>query len=80
MCIRDRPKAGHLAAATSFVGAGVKATADVIPAGWSQQFILIAGYGINDGMMGWGDRMLALSGKPRPSLYRDLTHSTIGFW
>lgn len=43
-------------------------------------FILPAGVGINDGMMAWGDRMLRFTGKPRADMYRDTTHSTIGFW
>lgn len=76
----NSPKAHHMASAAKFVGAGVKATVGVIPAGWSQMFILAAGVGINDGMMTWGDKMLKYSGKARPSLYYDLTHSTIGFW
>merc|ERR1719445_679068 len=61
-------------------GAGIKSTVDIIPAGWSQLFILSAGVGINNGMMAWGDRMLKYTGKPRADMYRDVTHSTIGFW
>jgi hypothetical protein len=49
-------------------------------AGWKQSFILSSGSGINDGMQAWGDRMLKFTGKPRADMYKDQTHSTIGFW
>jgi hypothetical protein len=57
-----------------------KAAVAQIPADWSQRFILTAGAGINAGMMAWGDRMLKFTGKPRADMYKDITHSTIGFW
>jgi len=60
--------------------AGVKATASLIPAGWSQAFVLSAATGINEGMLAWGDRMLKYTGKPRADKYRDATHATIGYW
>lgn len=74
------PKAQHMASSATVIGAGVKATCEIIPAGWSQKFVLSAGYGINDGMMAWGDRMLKFTGKKRTDLYRDRILSTIGFW
>jgi len=74
------PKAHHMASNDESYGAGVKATVQLIPKGWSQLFLLSAGYGINDGMMNWGDRMLRWTGKPRADMYLDQTHSTIGFW
>lgn len=75
------PKAHHMASSKSFFGAGVKATVDVIPAGWSQKFLLSAGAGINRGMMAWGDRLLKFTGKPRVNnMYRDDVHGSIGFW
>lgn len=74
-------KAQHMATSPSMVGTGIKGTVDHIPAGWSHTFLLSAGVGIRDGMMAWGDRLLALKGgKRRADLYRDTTHSTIGFW
>ena len=76
----NQPMASHMASGLSFFGAGVKSTVTRIPAGWSQLFILTAGTGINSGMMAWGDRMLKYTGKPRANMYKDLTHSTIGFW
>ena len=76
----DWPKAQHMLASTHHVGAGVKATADVIPANWSQTTILSAGLGINSGFQQWGDRVLRHHRKPRADMYRDATHSTIGFW
>ena len=30
--------------------------------------------------MAWGDKLLKFTGKPRADMYKDLTHSTIGFW
>ena len=74
------PKAHHMAHATSWFGAGVKASVTKIPSGWSQLFLLSAGLGINDGFMAWGDRMLKFTGKPRADMYLDATHSMIGFW
>jgi hypothetical protein len=76
----NQPMASHMGSDASFFGAGVKATVTHIPAGWSQLFILTAGRGVNEGMMGWGDRMLKFTDKPRADMYKDLTHSTIGFW
>ena len=76
----DTPMAQHMASTSSWVGAGIKSTVTTIPGGWSQLFILSAGTGINGGMMAWGDRMLKYTGKPRADMYRDTTHSTIGFW
>lgn len=74
------PKAHHMDSSSSFFGAGVKATVEIIPAGWSQLFILSAGAGINSGFTNWGERMLKVTGKPLTDMYRDQTHSTIGFW
>jgi len=64
----NKPKAHHMASNSEVFGAGVKETVDLIPAGWSQLFILSAGNGINSGMMSWGDRMLKYTGEssPRP--------------
>jgi len=76
----NQPKAHHMAATDKLFGAGVKATVELIPAGWSQTFLLSAGKGINDGMMAWGDRMLKFTGKPRADMYKDVTHGKIGFW
>jgi len=61
-------------------GAGVKATVELIPKGWSQLFLLSAAEGINAGMMAWGDRMLKFTGKARADMYKDTTHGKIGFW
>ena len=74
------PKAQHMASDNRSFGAGVKATAAQIPAGWAQTWILSGGLGINEGFQAWGDRVLALSGKRRADPYRDATHATIGFW
>jgi len=77
----NQPMAHHMASADAFIGAGVKATVEKIPAGWSQLFLLSASAGINDGMMAWGDRMLAYTGRPRvDNRYLDDSHGGIGFW
>jgi len=73
-------KAHHMTTTSTSVGAGVKATVTLIPSGWKQSFILSSGAGINDGMQAWGDRMLKFTGKQRADMYKDQTHSTIGFW
>ena len=76
------PKAQHAASAPSWFGAGVKATAGAVPKGWTQSWILSATRGVNAAFQAWGDRVLALRGgkTARADLYRDVTHSTIGFW
>ena len=74
------PKAQHMASTPTLIGAGVKANATRIPAGWSQAFMLTAGHGVNSAFMDWGDRLLRWTGKARTSLYRDVAVSTIGYW
>ena len=74
------PKAQHMTSDRTSFGAGVKASAAAIPAGWAQTWLLSGALGINEGFQAWGDRVLAFSGKPRADLYRDATHSTIGYW
>lgn len=77
----NQPMAHHMATTSDLIGAGVKATVETIPAGWSQMFILSAGTGINDGMMAWGDRLLKFTGRPRvDNRYLDDSHGSIGFW
>ena len=74
------PKAQHMATTATSIGAGVKATATAIPAGWTQTWLLSGALGINAGFQAWGDRVLAFSGKARADPYRDATHATIGYW
>jgi len=74
------PMAHHMVTGDLFFGAGIKATVELIPAGWSQLFVLSAGKGINAGMLDWGDRMLAFTGKPRADMYADDVIGTIGYW
>ena len=76
----NQPMAHHMAADDTLIGAGVKDSIKDIPAGWKQSFILSAGVGIKDGMMAWGDHMLAHTGKKRADMYKDDTHGKIGFW
>ena len=74
------PKAHHMATDRTHVGAGVKATAKMIPAGTRQSFLLSAGEGVNSGMLAWGDRLLRYFNTRRADLYGDKVVSTIGFW
>ena len=74
------PKAQHFTSDADTFGAGVKSSVTSIPSGWTQTFILSAGFGINDATMKWGDHVLAFTNKTRPDFYLDQTHSTIGFW
>lgn len=74
------PLAHHMASTPDFVGAGVKATVETVPAGWEQSFVLSGGVGIQSGMMQWGDRVLRYTGKSRADMYKDDTHGKIGFW
>ena len=76
----SHPKAQHMATSATMFGAGVKASADRIPAGFSLRFMLSSGLGVNAAMMAWGDRLLAWTGKPRTSMHRPDATSTIGYW
>eukprot|EP00927_Polykrikos_kofoidii_P020312 TRINITY_DN19609_c0_g1_i1.p1 TRINITY_DN19609_c0_g1~~TRINITY_DN19609_c0_g1_i1.p1 ORF type:complete len:897 (-),score=123.03 TRINITY_DN19609_c0_g1_i1:77-2767(-) len=77
----NQPMAHHMAHTDSYIGAGVKATVETIPSGWSQLFILSAGLGINAGMMSWGSRLLKFTGRPLvDNRYLDDCHGAIGFW
>merc|ERR1712125_38571 len=77
----NQPMAHHMAHTNDFIGAGVKATVQTIPAGWKQMFILSADAGINKGMMTWGSRLLKFTGKPVvDNKYLDDVHGSIGFW
>jgi len=76
------PKAQHMAVdkRAGVLGAGVKASATAIPKGFTQTFLLSAGYGIGSGMEAWGERLRQVSGRPKADKYLDVTHSSIGFW
>ena len=74
------PKAQHAASAPGWFGAGVKAAAGAVPKGWTQSWILSATRGVNAAFQAWGDRVLARREDGARDLYRDVTHSTIGFW
>ena len=76
------PKAYHMAVSDngSLFGAGIKATATSVPAGFTQRFLLSAAFGINAGMDAWGSRLRKVTGRARTDMYVDEAHSTIGFW
>lgn len=67
-------KAQHITAEDTFIGVGIKASATEIPAGYTLRFVLSASYGINQGMMDWGDRLLkGLEVIRQDHRYRDVT-------
>eukprot|EP00632_Arachnochrysis_sp_CCMP2950_P005798 CAMPEP_0185701764 /NCGR_PEP_ID=MMETSP1164-20130828/10199_1 /TAXON_ID=1104430 /ORGANISM="Chrysoreinhardia sp, Strain CCMP2950" /LENGTH=757 /DNA_ID=CAMNT_0028368873 /DNA_START=22 /DNA_END=2295 /DNA_ORIENTATION=- len=81
----DHHKAQHAASGPTWFGAGIKATAAAIPAGWSQRWICagLAGRAVRDAVDAWGAAVLkyhGVSNELRANRYRDVVHSTIGFW
>jgi hypothetical protein len=74
-------KALHMASVDGAIGGGIKGTATSIPAGFTASFLLSSSAaGINEGLFEWGSKLLKFHGKERADMYRDDTHSTIGFW
>ena len=47
------------------LGSGFNGMIQEVPAGWGHETVLIAGQGINDTVMAWGDLLLARTGKHR---------------
>ena len=68
---------GHPGAKLS---AGIKQTVEVIPAMFSHSTVLVAGQGINDTLVAWGDVLLCTGGKERVNAYDVFALSHLGFW
>jgi hypothetical protein len=62
------------------LGAGLGGMVAQVPAGWAVEFLLVAGQGINDTVLAWGNQLLARGGKPRTPHGADLVTSTLGWW
>ena len=60
--------------------AGIKATVESIPKGFGHTTLLFGGHGINDTLIGFGDVLLAKSGKPRVDPYSDFVLGHLGHW
>ena len=60
--------------------AGIKATVTSLPVNFSHSTILFAGHGMNDTLVGFGDVLLAKSGKSRVDPYDDFILSHLGHW
>jgi hypothetical protein len=59
---------------------GINAAIAELPAGFSHGTLLAAGTGIHQVDAAWGDALLALGGKHRPSNDADATLAKIGYW
>lgn len=62
------------------VSAGIKQTVESIPKGFEHASVLVAGHGINDTLVAWGDVLLAIGGKPRTNPYNDFVLAHLGYW
>jgi hypothetical protein len=61
-------------------GAGLFASLDAVPAGAVHTTLLVAGAGVRATMRAWGDALLALGGKARTALGRDVGTSHLSYW
>ena len=64
---------GHLSS-------GISSKIAALPAGFTQQVLLVVEDGINRGFDRWGNLLTGLTGKLRPSNDADLTLSRLGYW
>jgi hypothetical protein len=60
--------------------AGIKASVLSIPKGFVHETVLVAGHGLNDTLISFGDLLLAKSKKPRVDPYKDFVLSHLGHW
>eukprot|EP01043_Picozoa_sp_COSAG02_P034822 COSAG02_NODE_2457_length_8810_cov_4.343933_7_plen_1170_part_00 len=67
-------------ASEDHVQAGIKASVRQIPAGFVHETLLVAGRGINDTLISFGDVMLERGGKARVDPYQDFILSHLGHW
>lgn len=80
----DRHKAQQVRSTDAWIGFGVKGTAALIPANWTQQWIVsCSSPGVRAGLATWGQVLLKYHGiadELQGNMYRDAAHATIGFW
>ena len=60
--------------------AGIKASVRSVPAGFAHETLLVAGRGVNDTLVAFGDALLARTGKARALPYDDFVLSHLGHW
>eukprot|EP00755_Sulcionema_specki_P023991 Sspe_Gene.80233::Locus_50524_Transcript_1_1_Confidence_1.000_Length_1007::g.80233::m.80233 len=63
-----------------FLDAGIKASVSEVPPGFAYDTIMLAGQGMNDTVVGWGDLLLEKSGKRRVDAMEDFVLSQLGYW
>jgi hypothetical protein len=71
---------GVYASLNGNLGAGYNGMLEAVPAGHRHETVLVAGQGVNDTVMAYGDLLLARSGKHRTRPDADLVISTLGYW
>jgi len=62
------------------LSSGIDGGVSSLPAGFTQQTLLVTGSGLNHLYDGWGQALTALHGKTRPSNDADLTLEKFGYW
>ena len=65
----------------ALLAAGIKASVTSIPPKFEHDTLIVAGHGLNDTLVAFGDILLAKSGKPRVDPYKDdFVLSHLGHW
>lgn len=62
------------------IATGIDPTIPTVPAGTTQQTLLVASHGINNAYQVWGNALTNLQGKVRPSNDADVTLAKLGYW
>jgi hypothetical protein len=76
----DFPVARMTLGSDGSLARGVDASVPTLPAGYTQQTLLVAGAGPNHVFDTWGAAMTTLHGKRRPSNDADVTLQKLGYW
>jgi hypothetical protein len=72
--------ASTAAAAAGPLGSGISSRIAAVPAGFTQQTILVLDNGINQAFDTWGRLVTAATGKVRPANDADATLNQLGYW
>ena len=59
---------------------GLHGLVDSVPEGFTQEYILYAGQGVNQTVYDWGTQLLKLGGKSRSAQDSDRTANYLGYW
>jgi Carbohydrate binding module (family 6) len=62
------------------IGAGIMSSVGTLPAGFTQQTMLVAGHGVNSVYGTWGRALTGLTGKKRPASDAGAVLGTLGYW